>query len=123
MRPIAGIPLALAGVLARRESWTASSQRFGSSAECLVQAQARFQTRLDEIRAAPMDDVRRARFTARTEAARKTAHDQEGLSRFNAAVTAARAGRTVEARGWAQQARDWPERRDRADALLAKVGG
>ena len=117
------IPLALAGVLARRESWTASSQRFGSSAECLVQAQARYQTRLDEIRAAPMDDARRARFTARTEAARKTAHDQEGLSRFNAAVTAARAGHTVEARGWAQQARDWPEWRDRADALLAKVGG
>ena len=70
-----------------------------------------------------MDDVRRARFTVRTEAARKTAHDQEGLARFNAAVTAVRAARTDEARDWAQQARAWPEWRDRADALLATVGG
>ena len=117
------IPLALAGALARLESWPASAQRFGSSAECLVQTQARYQTRLDEIRRAPMDDVRRARFVGRTESAQHTAHTQEGFARFNAAVTSARAGHGATARDWAQQARAWPEWRERADALLMKVGG
>jgi hypothetical protein len=106
-------------VLARRESWPTSSQRFGSSAQCLVDAQARYRTRLEEIRSASMDDARRARFAARTQAALKTAHEREGLSRFNAAVTAVRGGLAAEAHAYALQARDWPEWRERADALLA----
>jgi tetratricopeptide (TPR) repeat protein len=115
------IPLALAGVLARLESWAAAAQRFGSSAECLVQTQARYQSRLEEIHAAPMDDVRRARFIARTDAARKTAHNQEGLARFNAGVASARADQPAEARRWVLQAREWPEWRERAEALLARL--
>ena len=115
------IPLALAGVLARLESWTAASQRFGSSAECLVQAQARYQSRLEEIRAAPMDDVRRARFMARTEAARKTAHNRKDSP--DSTREWPQLERTHRPRRDAGSCRreSWPEWRERAEALLARV--
>ena len=111
----------LAGVADRRSRWPDGAGFYEKAAAALTLNESSLEEKIAQLKAAPLDETRRARMMAKKEKALRVVQATRAMAFFNAAADWANAGLADKARPLAEKAAAHPQFKDKADDLLSRL--